>query len=331
MVEMIADGLFGVTAKGLIALHLHLRSRFFRGLRRAVEKNLQVGFRNDAGAVHQGVADLNGVFAGGRVVGLRGKVEAGHTLIVLHVALVLVAQGKGVLLPQLQVEARAYIGAALRRKQRVVELRSVVVGGDTVVAGREISVDLAIQPLRADDGVLLNIAVLRGEKERSVLADRAAHRRLILVAVISRQVFGEWIAGVELLGVALHVEVAMQFVGTRLGEDLDAAKAQLVELRSVWILIDANLTDRGFRRKLAGREAVNVDLAARRSGAWTGKGGEFIGELIGIVRESVQIFALDDHAVCVCIRIDGNRGRIRVDVHRLLRHLDEQRRIEHLA
>ena len=68
VVVMVVDGLVRTPAEGLVALYLHLRRYGGGGLVRAVEKNLQMGFRDDAGAVDQRVADLNRAFTGGGVV-----------------------------------------------------------------------------------------------------------------------------------------------------------------------------------------------------------------------------------------------------------------------
>jgi hypothetical protein len=56
----------------------------------------------------------------------------------------------------------------------------------------------------------------------------------------------------------------VEFLRTGLGEDLDPAEAQLVELRRERILVDANLADRFLGRKLAATESVDENLAAIR-------------------------------------------------------------------
>ena len=54
---------------------------------------------------------------------------------------------------------------------------------------------------------------------------------------------------VEVRRVAVHHQLSVELIGARLGEDLDAAVAELVVLGGKRILIDANLADRGLRRE----------------------------------------------------------------------------------
>src|SRR5207302_7277791 len=101
------------------------------------------------------------------------------------------------------------------------------------------------------------------------------------IAVIKDGVVGrlrgvalERIPGIKSGIVAADHELAMQFVGTGLGENFDAAVAELVVFGGKWILIQANFANRGFRRKLPGREAVDINLAAVGTGGRACKRGQ---------------------------------------------------------
>ena len=54
----------------------------------------------------------------------------------------------------------------------------------------------------------------------------------------------------------------MQLVGAGLGEDLDASETRLIVLRRKRVLVDADLADIFFGRKLAVAESINVNLPA---------------------------------------------------------------------
>ena len=68
----------------------------------------------------------------------------------------------------------------------------------------------------------------------------------------------------------------MPLVGPRLGENLDAAVAELVVFGRKRILIDADFADGGFWRKLACGEAVDINLAAIGAGGGAGEGFEIV-------------------------------------------------------
>src|SRR5215469_12776436 len=99
---------------------------------------------------------------------------------------------------------------------------------------------------------------------------------------------GQRISGVELRGIAVHLQVAVQLVGSGLGEDFDTAIAEAIVLRRERVLVDANLADGGLRRKLSAGEAVNVNLSAVGSGRRPGQRGELARQLVRIVGESLE-------------------------------------------
>src|SRR5262245_3581145 len=106
------------------------------------------------------------------------------------------------------------------------------------------------------------------EKEGGLFAERAADVAVIEDGVVAGLFSGteERIPRVESVAVAVNHELSVEFVGAGLGEDFDAAVAELVVLRGKRILIDADFTDGRLRGKLARGEAVNVDLSAIGAG-----------------------------------------------------------------
>ncbi len=120
----------------------------------------------------------------------------------------------------------------------------------------------------------------------------------------------------------------MELVGAGLGEDLDTPKAELVELCAVGVLVDADFSNGGFGRQLPAGKTVNVDLAAARPGGGTGECGEFIGKLIRVVRECVEVFALDRDAIGIGVRVDRDGGRVGTYLDILLLDLDAERGVK---
>ena len=121
-----------------------------------------------------------------------------------------------------------------------------------------------------------------------------------LERVIGRLGGDEGIAGIEIGIVDLSKEVGVPGVGTGLGEDLDAAKADLIVLGGVGILVHADFADGGFGGKAAAGESVDVELGAD-VGIGAGDGLELLGELVGIVREHVEFGAFQDDGVAVFV------------------------------
>src|SRR5580698_8699997 len=122
-----------------------------------------------------------------------------------------------------------------------------------------------------DDGKFVDVAAIEIEKDRRLLAQRAADISVELCGVVGWFDSGEWIGRVEGGIVTVSEELSMKFVGAGLGEDFDAAVAELVVFGGERVLVDANLADRRLRRELAGGESVDIHLAAVRSGGGSGK------------------------------------------------------------
>ena len=107
----------------------------------------------------------------------------------------------------------------------------------------------------------------------------------------------------------LKKPVPAELVRARLGEDLDAAVAELVVLGRERILVDADLADRLFRRKLAAAESVDEDGAAVGAGRRPGQRLQVGGQIVGIVGERVQIGAAQHQRAGVVRRVDGDARR----------------------
>ena len=102
----------------------------------------------------------------------------------------------------------------------------------------------------------------------------------------------------------------MELVGSRLGEDLDAAEARLVKLRRERIVIHAHLADRARGRNAPAGEAVNEDLAPVGTGGGSGQRSHVVGEIVAVIRQRVQIRAAEHQRT-------GVGGRIEVDLRRV--------------
>src|SRR3954469_21317437 len=96
-------------------------------------------------------------------------------------------------------------------------------------------------------------------------------------------------------------------VGAGLREDLDSAVAEFVVLGREGVLIDANFTDRLLRGKLAAAEAIDEDGAAAGTCRGTGESREVGRQIVGIVRERVEIGALQDHRAGIVGRVETDR------------------------
>src|SRR2546430_17089021 len=100
----------------------------------------------------------------------------------------------------------------------------------------------------------------------------------------------------------------MKLIRSRFRQDFDAAVTKFVVFGGKGILIDSNLADGGFWRKLPGGEAVNVDLTAVRTGRRTSESLEFRLQFVGVVGKRLKILALHDHRSSIVRRIDIDSG-----------------------
>src|SRR5438270_6803819 len=122
----------------------------------------------------------------------------------------------------------------------------------------------------------------------------------------------------------------MELIRSWLGENLNAAIAQLVVLCRKGIRINANLADRGFGRKLPGGESVDIHLTAVGTSGWSRERLQLRLQLVRIVRERVEILSLQHNGVRVIGRRCVERVAFGLDIDILLHHFDLERDVERL-
>jgi hypothetical protein len=100
----------------------------------------------------------------------------------------------------------------------------------------------------------------------------------------------------------------MEFVRSRLREDLDPSVAERVVLRGERVGIDSDFADRFLRGKLATRKAVYEELAAVGAGGRPRERLEIGGKVVRVVRKGLQIIATKHQRTCVArwISTDGS-------------------------
>src|SRR5258708_5399697 len=92
----------------------------------------------------------------------------------------------------------------------------------------------------------------------------------------------------------------MPLVRPRLGENFNAAIAELVIFRRKRILVDANFANRSFGRERATGEAVNIYLASVGSGRRASQRLQVRLQFIGVIGERFEVFSpKDDHTVII--------------------------------
>ena len=123
----------------------------------------------------------------------------------------------------------------------------------------------------------------------------------------------------------------MKLIRSRLGEDFNAAVTQPVIFGRKWILIDADFTNGGLGRECAGRKPVYIDLAAVRACRWASQRLKFGLQLIGVIRQRFEVFALHDHHSGVVRRSNIDlRGRVR-NLHLFFLNLNDETNIQLLS
>jgi hypothetical protein len=98
-------------------------------------------------------------------------------------------------------------------------------------------IEVLIETLSIDGGEVVNISPLGADEKRRVLFDRTTDTSVVLDGVITWLGARERVGRVEWRIIPTDQELAMKFVGPRLGEDFDTAVAQLVVFRRERILI----------------------------------------------------------------------------------------------
>src|SRR5579862_646747 len=89
--------------------------------------------------------------------------------------------------------------------------------------------------------------------------------------------------GVECRIVAIGKNLAVEFVGARLGEDFNSSITESVVLRRKRILVDANFANRRLGWNLTAGETIDINLSAVRPGRRSGKRLQFRLQFIRIV------------------------------------------------
>ena len=134
----------------------------------------------------------------------------------LHVAVVLVAHAQAVVRGKLEIHSRRDARARLRRDHSIIE------GGD----GQRGVKDEGI-----DNRRFLHITLLHVQEEGSFPIDRAADVSSIILSVVVRRRARERVPCVKKIVVVHELDLAMELVSTRFGEDLDPSESDAVELR----------------------------------------------------------------------------------------------------
>ena len=237
----------------------------------------------------------------------------------------MVARGKGVVGAHLIIEPGTEIGAHARIGNRIAK------GGDGKRRG--------IHNLRAHDGKFVQVAPFDIEEKRCSLADeRPAHVGAELRGVIVRRLRSgrddfKRVPGIKCRSASGQEKLAMEEVRTGLGKDFDATVSQFVVFGRKGILVNADFPNGGFGRESASGETINVNLAAVRTGRGASEGLKLGFQLIRIVGQGLQVFALHDHHSGVVGGIDVHFGGRIGDLYFLLFHFNRETDVQlpHLA
>src|ERR1035441_1597574 len=147
-----------------------------------------------------------------------------------------------------------------------LHLQAPVVGGSREVHPGEAlgQQRLWVERHRIDDVSVVGHLALQVQGERRTLVHGAAQAAAQLLQMKRRLPGGVSVARVPNVVGEIVADRPAELVRARLGEDLDAAQAELVILRREGILIELDLTDGFLRWKLAAAESVDEDGAAIR-------------------------------------------------------------------
>ena len=201
---------------------------------------------------HLRIRHLKGMLGAEGVVRHVRQAERSDTVPDLVVAPILVARDQRVVRRKLKIEALAHLSACVRIGKRAGELRDLKRGG--------------IHNRRVHHGKIVEIPSLDVGEKGNPLAQRSPEISLVVLRIVARRccTTRERVSRVEGRGIAHDHDLSVQSVRSRLGQDFYAAVPQFVVFRRERILIDANLANRGFRRKLPCGESINIDLSPVR-------------------------------------------------------------------
>ncbi len=195
------------------------------------------------------------------------------------------------MLPRLNLRSLEVQAQHLIARQRIVDAAVV-----EVVVGRALDRDAAGDLAERCRGNQhrRRVAVLAVEVdvEGCAFADeRAVEADAVLPALRRRGLSGEGIFAVEDAVVVARSQVAANGADARLRQDLDADLAGEVHFRRELIARHADRLDQRLRRQVAALETVDQDL-----GVGPGDVEQLAPELVGIVRQRVDLLACHDRA-----------------------------------
>src|SRR5205085_732773 len=197
----------------------------------------------------------------------RGETEATDAVVDAVRLLVHVARDQRVVGIQLIVDAGAQFPAVL--------------GCDDGVVKRD-NVEVRIEDLPVNDGVIVDVAPLVIEEEGGLLTQGAAEVGADLARVEIRLDGGKRVAGVECSFAVVEGHLPAKLVGSGFGENLDASESQAVVFGRERVLVNANFADGRLGGKTAAGESIDKNLAAVGACRRTGQGLKIGGEVIGV-------------------------------------------------
>jgi hypothetical protein len=173
------------------------------------------------------------------------------------------------------------------------------------------------------DGVDERVVVRRGRVQReeeggAARGERAAQAPAEVAHLVRGARRGEGVARVQALVVEVKVELPVQRLRPRAGENLNLAEAEAVVLGREGVLVDAYFAYRRARgERLAGvEEAVYQDLPAARPDGRAGQRLQRRGQLLGVFRQRVEGAFVEAERAPVLARLDAE-GRLGPDRHLL--------------
>src|SRR5580704_3064941 len=262
---------------------------------------LEVRLVDHLGAQHRRFDQLYRVIRVQSVIAGRQKTQIAHALVVQIVPRVAVAHGQRVVLAELIIDARADAKTVLRSDE------------DAVVRRDQKAARIYIETV--DDVSVINVAILNIQEEGCFLAQRPAERPAEVSLRERRFRRGVGVAGIPNGIAEVGIDVSVQLVGARFREDFDAPIPELVVFGRERVLIDANLADGILARQGAAGETIDVNLSAARSSGWSGQRLQIGLQIVGIVRQGLQIGSPQHQGTRILGRVHAHLGA-RVFLHR---------------
>ncbi len=114
----------------------------------------------------------------------------------------------------------------------------------------------------------------------------------------------KWITRVQTFVAEIEKRAAAKFVHAGTSEDIHACRTEAIVLGVERILINTHFADRFFRRQAIRSQPIDVNRSAFRAYRWTSQRLQRSSQRIGIVRQDVEIFALQSQRIGVVCRIN---------------------------